>query len=48
MVRICQIPIIVSDIKISSHDENIVEIHLNTLKIFEDILLFIRVNVDNE
>ena len=34
MIEICQVPIIISNIKIPCYDKNIVDIYLNILKIF--------------
>ena len=48
MVRIQWVPITISDIKVSYHDENIVNINLNILKIFQDCLIFIWVDVNNK
>ena len=45
---IYQILIIISDVKVSCHDEDVVKIHLNILYIFQGVLLFVGINVNDK
>jgi len=48
MMGIYQILIIISDVKVHCHDEDVVKIHLNILYIFQGVLLFVRINVNDK
>ena len=45
---IYQILIIISDVKVPCHDEDVVKIHLNILYIFQGVLLFVGINVNDK
>jgi len=47
-VRIRWILIIIPNIKIPSHNEDIDEIYLDILKIFQGVLLIVRININQE
>ena len=48
MERIREIPATISDIKIISHDWNIMKINLSILEIFWSWLMIVRVNIDHK
>ena len=47
-MRIKWVPIIIPNIKIPSHDEDVGEINLGILKIFQGVLLIVRININQE
>jgi len=47
-VSIRWVPIIIPNIKISSYNEDVGEIYLDILKIFQDALLIVRININQE
>jgi len=46
VIKIRQVPITISNIKISGHDKNIINIGLSILEILWGQLLFIQINID--
>ena len=47
-MRIRWVLIIISNIKIPSHNEDVDEIYLDIFKIFQGVLLIVRININQE